>query len=76
MEEHNGKAHREGEEQDTIEEVEGEATEDRAVGLEEALAEGEEEEAVEETEDAVNAPYLQSCAVVPHLLPPPSFRIA
>ncbi|XP_030237226.1 SH3 domain-binding glutamic acid-rich protein isoform X18 [Gadus morhua] len=52
VEERNGKAHREGEEQDTIEEVEGEATEDRAVGLEEALAEGEEEEAVEETEDA------------------------
>ena len=57
MEECNGKAHREEEEKDTIEE--GEATEEWAVGEEE-----------EETEDTVNAPYLQSCAVVPYLLRP------
>ena len=64
MEERNGKAHGEEEERDTIEEVEGEATEERAVGEEEAPAEGqeeEEEEAMEETEDTVNALYLKSC---------------
>lgn len=61
MGERNGKTHREEEEQDTIEQVQGKEEE----------APAEEEEAAEETEDTVNASYPEPLAAV---LPPPPYN--